>query len=73
MIYLLRDMSNRSVDGIIISQSSTKQDIEDAIYAAKEIAEECGEYTWNTIIEKLPKDCEIFDAYDNTTVQSIYY
>jgi len=54
-VYVLKDMYEGSVDVVILTQDSTKQDIEDVIWRAKQIEG----YQWCDIEECLPSDCTV--------------
>ena len=66
-IYFLRDISEDCIDAVIIATTSTKKEIEDAINKAKLNDDS---YTWDDIVAALPKDCEIFDRWNE---EEIYY
>lgn len=68
MMFLLKDLSDGSVDAVIVSKTSTKEEIEDAIIAAKQK----DGYDWNDIIEALPNDCECYDIW-SSNLEKIYY
>ena len=63
-IYFLKDMSDNSIDAVIISETSTKEDIENAIAKSKESPG----YTWEDLVNALPNDCEIHDRWSHDIV-----
>ena len=65
-IYFIKDLEDNCVDAIIIAKTSTKEDIQNSIYKAKEN----NNYTWDDLIKYLPSDCVIYDKWDS---EVIYY
>lgn len=67
-VTFLKDLESGSVDAVIISETTESQIIEKTIATVKE--QKAGFYEWDNIIAALPKDCLIFDKWQNPT---IYY
>ena len=55
MVFLLKDMEEKTVDAVIISKTSTAKEIQIAVDKAKKIKN----YHWGDIVNALPDDCEI--------------
>ena len=66
-IFLLKDLSEDSVDAVIIAETSTEEEIESAICKAKEK----DDYQWEDLVEALPDDCQIYDKWAD--LKNIYY
>lgn len=64
MMFLLKDMEERTIDAVIISKTSTAEEIQSAIDRAREIED----YQWDDIVEALPDDCEIISSSEMKTV-----
>jgi hypothetical protein len=64
IVYFLKDTVEDCVDAVIIAETSTKEDIENAIDKSKEIPD----YTWEDLIEALPDDCVVYDRWNNDVV-----
>ena len=67
-VFFLKDSADGRIDGIIISQSATKQDIIQAIQKAKENPK----FTWDDLAKALPKDCSLHHKKD-IIIDNIYY
>ena len=63
-VYFLKDIAEDCVDAVIIAETSTKNEIEDAILDAKQN----DEYQWQDIVDALPDDCTIHDKWSCDTV-----
>ena len=68
IVFFLKDSTDGRIDGIIISQESTKQDIIQVIQKAKENPD----YTLNDLSKVLPKDCSLHLKKD-IFIDTIYY
>lgn len=66
--FFLKALSTDDVDAIIISETSTSDDITAAINKVKN---DIPDYQWPDIVNGLPDDCEIISKWDN--VENIYY
>lgn len=64
--FLLQDLTEAEVDAIIITTAS-KEDIENAIITAKETEG----YTWETLLECMPKETTVIDCFNNKN--RVYY
>lgn len=62
--YFLTDLDDGCVDAVILSRTSTKDDIEKAIMKTKEIAD----YVWKDLLENLPQDCIVIDKWNSDKV-----
>lgn len=65
-VYFLKDLGEDCVDAVIIATTSTLEEIQDAIYKAKEN----DDYTWDDLVDALPDDCEIYNKWNS---EVIYY
>jgi len=65
MIFVLRDSSSSNVDAVILTHTTSKEDIEDIIEEVKGKWEEDGDAdSLLELIEKeLPDDCEVYAAW----------
>lgn len=70
MIIFLKELCDDTVDGVIITKTSTKEDISCAITKVK--TEYPESYQWEDIIEALPEDCEVHSRWD-LDCESVYY
>lgn len=66
-IILLKDLSENCVDGVIVADVSTTEDIEKAISKAKENPD----YAWEDLCEVLPDDCTLYDRWNDLKI--VYY
>lgn len=66
--FFLKALSTDDVDAIIISETSTADDITAAI---NQVKNDIPDYQWPDIVNGLPDDCEIISKWDN--VENIYY
>lgn len=66
-MFLLKDLSEDCVDGVIIAKVSTKEDIENAISHAKENPF----YEWEDLLNALPNDCILYDKWND--LEAVYY
>lgn len=64
--FLLQDLAEAEVDAIIITTAS-KEEVESSICEAKE---QDG-YTWECLLECLPKGTEVIDCFNNKN--RVYY
>ena len=64
-IFFLSDIDGNNIDAVIISSTSTKSDIEEAIHHVKLSIED---YTLDNIIENLPSDCKFYHRWSYETV-----
>ena len=55
--FLLQDLSEGTVDAIIVT-SASKEEIEEAIRKAKEV----DDYTWEHLIESMPDNTKVIDC-----------
>ena len=62
----LKDLSEGTVDAVIITKTSTVADVETAIAKAKEK----DDYQWEDLLEALPDDCEVIDGW---SADIVYY
>lgn len=69
MFYLI-DLCDDDVDGIIISETSTKENIQIAIDSVKQKFE--GDWEWEDILEGLPEDCTVYSSWEGE-VEKVYY
>ena len=67
-IYLLKDLAEGCVDAVITAETSTEEDISEAIYRAKEKED----YQWDDLVDELPEDCTIYDVWSRK-IKDIYY
>lgn len=67
-IYFLKDLEEGTIDAVILAETSTLEEVENAIDEAKEIED----YAWEDLVEALPDDCEIYDYWNNED-KTIYY
>lgn len=67
-VILLKDLDEGCVDGVIIANVSTTEDIENAISKAKE---NNPFYEWDDLINALPDDCVLYDKWGN--LETVYY
>ena len=58
-IYFLKDLAEDCIDAVIITETSTKKDIIDAIGRAKQKED----YTWEDMINEFPNDCTVYDRW----------
>lgn len=67
-MFLLKDVVEDSVDGIIISSTSTKEDIQIAIDSVR------SNENWNLedIEEALPEDCKIYTIWSGE-IENVWY
>jgi len=65
-VYFLKDLSEGSVDAVIIAKTSSEDDVRNAIIQAKQK----DEYQWDDIVNALPDDCEVYDTW---SVKKVYY
>lgn len=65
-VYFLKDLEENCVDAVIIAETSTSEDIRNAIYKLKEKEG----YTWHDLLQSLPSDCILYDKWHS---ESIYY
>lgn len=65
MIFVLRDSSSNDVDAIILTHTTSKEDIEDIVEEVKDKWEEDDDAdSLLELIEKaLPDDCEVYAAW----------
>ena len=68
MVFLLKDISDSKVDAVILSKTSTKEDIENAIITAKQ----SDDWSWDDILRELPADCEIYDVWSGNLDEVFY-
>lgn len=61
-ITILKDLSEDSVDAIIISTKTTSEQIQECIDKAK--SDNDGSWEWNDIVEALPSDCTVYDRWN---------
>lgn len=66
-VIFLTDLSEDTVDAVIITETSTAEEVEVAIQKAKEDNED---YQWDDLINSLPEDCKVYDRWSN---EEIYY
>ena len=66
-VFLLKDLADDSVDAVILSVTSSQEEIENAIREVKQI----DGYTWEDIYDALPSDCTVYDKWSN--LKQIYY
>ena len=67
-VYFLREIADNSVDAVIFAETSTKEEIQEAINKVKS---EIDCFTWEDLLEALPEDCKIYDRWENN--EEIYY
>lgn len=65
-IYFLKDLDEGCIDAVVIAKTSTKEQIQDAIYKARQTEH----YTWDNILDHLPEDCQVYDKWN---FETIYY
>lgn len=65
MVFVLRDSSSSNVDAVILTHTTSKEDIEDIIEEVKDKWEEDDDAdSLLELIEKeLPDDCEVYAAW----------
>lgn len=65
-VIFLMDMTENEVDGVIIAETTTSEEIESCIQKVK--SEHDGEWTTDDIAENLPCDCEMYLRSSNEAV-----
>ena len=70
MIILLRDNDTCDVDAVIITETSTSEDVTKTIEKVK--AENRDSWGLDDILEALPKDCKAYSRYDGGLEESYY-
>jgi hypothetical protein len=66
-VILLKDLSEDCVDAVIVANTSTTEDIENAISKAKENPD----YQWDDLLKSLPSDCILYDKWND--LETVYY
>lgn len=69
-VILLNDLESGSTDAVILSETSTAEDIQNAIAEAK--AEKEGEWQFEDLIEALPSDCTVYSRWSGDFEVAIY-
>ena len=65
-VIFLQDVSDATIDAVIITKTSSKEDVQKAINKAREIEY----YNMDDVVQALPKDCEVYDRWSN---EIVYY
>lgn len=60
----LKDLATGDVDAVILTKTSSKSDVERAIFKAKEK----DDYQWEDLLEALPDDCEVIESWSSDIV-----
>ena len=66
VVYFLKDIAEDCVDAVIIAETSTREDIVEAIERAKQKEN----YQWEDLVNELPDDCTIYDIWGS---EIVYY
>lgn len=69
-ITVLKDLESGETDAIILSNTTTKEEIETKISDAKE---KFGmEWNWENLVDALPSDCSIYDKWSRSFEVAYY-
>jgi hypothetical protein len=69
IITLLKDLTEDCVDAVIVSTTSTAQDIENAL---RKMREQNEYYEWDDLLDCLPDDCVVYDKWSKL-YDEVYY
>lgn len=64
--FILKDLGTGDIDAVIITKAS-KEEVLECISKAKMVED----YTYETLIENLPKDAEVVECFNKSNI--IYY
>lgn len=67
-MFFLKDVVEDTVDGVIISNTSTKEDIQIAIDSVRSNEN----WNWEDIEEALPEDCKIYTLWSGE-IENVWY
>lgn len=70
IITLLKDLSTGEVDAVIVSESTSSEQIQEVINNAK--AEKECEWQWDDLVECLPDDCNIVSKWSRELYEIVY-
>lgn len=65
-VILLKDISEGTVDAVIVTNVTSAKEIEERIQRVKEEKE--GDWQWEDIVGCLPLDCVVYDRWNNQEV-----
>ena len=71
IITLLQDITENTIDAVIISYETTSQELQDIFYNVKENNPEG--YEWDDFVNALPTDCTIYDVNNDLKNNIIGY
>lgn len=70
IITLLNDLEDGTTDCVIISETTTSEKIQSAIFKVKE-EKEC-DYQFDDLLNALPSDCKVYSRWGNQFGVAIY-
>lgn len=71
MIIMLKDVETLDTDAVIITKTTTADEIQDIIDTVKTELE--GEWQFDDIADRLPDDCEIHTVWAIDELATVYY
>lgn len=71
IVSLLKDAESHEVDAVIVSYETTPKEIQEIIDRVK--AEKEYDYQFDDLKDALPKDCTMFEKWNELIDHSVYY